>query len=221
MALGNRAEYLLFLWRLGYLWNEVGDKKRTKLSWMRFGQLASFAQTVVREKVPGDFVEFGTWRGGSLCLVAHLWEKMGQHRTLWGFDSFEGLPASSSARDGAALRPGMFGNTDFDEVRAFFTGKGLSSVRLVKGWFQDTLPQLEGHRFALCHIDVDLHDSVKLVLERAYPRMAPGGIVIIDDYGHPHCNGATVATEEFFVGRKERIQKIPGIDGSCWVRCGF
>ncbi len=221
LALGKTLEHCAFHARLGRYWREVGNQRRTRVSWVRFAQLARFAGQVVRDRVAGDYdAEFGVWRGGSLFLVASRWRELGQQRDLLGFDSFAGLPAPDQARDGSDLHRGQFGDVALEEVRGFFAAHGLDRVTLVPGWFEETAARLDGRRLALCHVDADLHDSVQVALAAAYDRVSPGGILVIDDYRHPDCAGATIAVEEFFASRPETIRQTPGVDCSAWVRKG-
>jgi hypothetical protein len=76
----------------------------------------------------------------------------------------------------------------------------MSRVRIVPGWFQDTFPSVTAAQIALLNIDADWYASVKLCLETFYDRVADGGFVSFDDYGHwPGCRQAV---DEFFAARK-------------------
>jgi hypothetical protein len=208
----------VFLREFGETWALVGNRKRTRLKWYRFAQLGLLARIVVSNGIPGHYAEFGTWRGGSLYLVAKQWELLRQQRTLYGFDSFEGLPEPDPVRDGHDLYAGMFDDTSYEEVLAFFREQAMSRVRLVPGWFEETIATVDDVPLALCHIDADCYDGCKLALERTYDNMAPGGFIVLDDYRQPSCSGATIAAEEFFARRQETIQMAPGIDCSGWIQ---
>lgn len=225
LALGAAMDQRLFEQMLGPVYDEVKDFKRTRVMWPRLAQLAGFARAVVRLGVPGDYAEFGTWRGGTLYMVAETWRRLEQTRELMAFDSFESLPPTA-ARDGDALHKGQFADVDVEEVRAFFAGKGLSRVKLIKGWFDKTIGQLEGRTLALAHIDCDTYDSTVAVLDRVWRALSPGGFLVVDDYGHPDCPGVMIAIEEFFAKREEVVWQTPmpesatspGMNCSCWVR---
>mgnify|MGYP001171008972 CR=1 FL=1 len=227
LALGAALDERLFVQMLGPVYDEVKDFKRTRVMWPRLAQLAALARSVVRLGVPGDYAEFGTWRGGTMYIVAETWRRLEQTRELLAFDSFEGLPPTA-ARDGDALHKGLFADVDVEEVRAFFSGKGLSRVKLVKGWFDQTIGQLDGRTLALAHIDCDTYDSTVAVLSRVWERLSPGGFLVVDDYGHPDCPGVMIAIEEFFAKRDEVVWQTPmpdsaqspGLNCSCWVRKG-
>lgn len=225
LALGAALDERLFVQMLGPVYDEVKDFKRTRVMWPRLAQLAGLARSAVRLGVPGDYAEFGTWRGGTLYVVAETWRRLEQTRELLAFDSFEGLPPTA-ARDGDALHKGQFADVDVEEVRAFFAGKGLSRVKLIKGWFDRTIGQLEGRTLALAHIDCDTYDSTVAVLDRVWSALSPGGFLVVDDYGHPDCPGVMIAIEEFFAKREEVVWQTPmpesaqspGMNCSCWVR---
>ncbi len=217
-ALGRELDYQHFLRRFGSIYAEVGGFRRTRMAWQRFGQLGAFAERVAREQLAGDYAEFGTWRGGSLYLVARLWRDLGFPRDLLGFDSFQGLPAPDPLRDGHRIHAGMFSDVDYDEVVGFFKAQELSRVHLVRGWFHETIKTVRDRPLSLCHIDADCYESVRFVLENVYENIVPGGYVVVDDYRHPDCSGATIAVEEFFARRQEVIRQVPGIDCSCWIQ---
>ncbi len=218
VTLGRELDHAQFTREFGAIYDEVGGHKRTRMAWQRFGQLGRLARLVVREGIPGCYAEFGTWRGGSLYLVARQWHEMNEDRDLLGFDSFAGLPEPDPVRDGHRLYAGMFADADYDETVRFFAEQGLPRVQLVRGWFEDTIGELGDRQLALCHIDADCYAGVKFSLERTFEQTAIGGYVVFDDYQHPDCSGATIAVEEFFARRPEIIRHTPGIDCSCWIR---
>lgn len=84
-------------------------------------------------------------------------------------------------------------------------------VRFLKGWFRDTLPKAPIERLAVLRLDGDMYESTREALEHLYPRLSPGGYLIVDDYHVvPGCRRAV---DEF---RKQRhvTEKIVDIDGS-------
>ena len=109
-------------------------------------------------------------------------------RRVWGFDSFEGLPppdeATYPADRGDRLHQFAQLAVSLDEVTDNFRRVGLWSdqVRLVKGWFKDTVPGRRIEKIAVLRLDGDLYESTIQVLEEFYPRLSPGGFCIIDDF---------------------------------------
>ena len=126
------------------------------------------------KNLDGIIAEFGVFRGETLL---HMANQMGQERRIYGFDSFEGLPENW----GALLPKGHFKTTipEFDDPR----------ISLEIGWFDKTLPRflrIESRLFSLIHIDCDLYDSTKYVLEMLRPYLQKGTVIVFDEYyGYP------------------------------------
>jgi O-methyltransferase len=153
---------------------------------------------VLWANIPGSFVECGVWRGGSAAVMALAIRHSGQGRDLHLFDSFEGLPEPtekdgpqareySGGRASGALKSVDQCKAGLDEVQSFLLGRlGLdaSKVHFHVGWFQDPLsrdaPKLGP--IALLRLDGDWYESTRLCLEHLYPLVAPGGMIILDDY---------------------------------------
>lgn len=162
-------------------------------------------ETVLAERIPGDLLEAGAYRGGHCVwmrgvLTAHDVTD----RTVWVADSFQGLPQPDPATDpddavAHALLKGI-GSFDVDllSVRATFARYGLTEgVRFLPGWFADTLPDAPIDQLALLRLDGDWFSSTREALEAMAPRVVPGGFVIIDDYGLPlGCRRAVDAYRE-------------------------
>jgi O-methyltransferase len=164
---------------------------------LRLGNLHRLAREIDRSSIPGDVVECGVYNGGSAALMASVCVRSPLERTIWLFDSFEGLPPPTE-KDGAQARTcGWWCHGDLSKVRAVFSRMRIpkSRFRIVKGWFHDTFPSAEVGDIALLHIDADWYDSVRLCLERFYDSVQPGGYVDVDDYGH--WEGCRRATDEF------------------------
>lgn len=139
--------------------------------------------------VDGCVIECGVWRGG---MVAGIAEVMGPEREYFLFDSFEGLPAATNIDGPAALAwqsattaPGYHENctASIEEAQAAMKMSGAANCSLVKGWFDQTLPNFRPPRpIALLRLDGDWYDSIRICLEHLSPYLAPNGIVIVDDY---------------------------------------
>jgi len=163
-------------------------------------------QDVVGRKIPGDVVECGTARGGSAALMGLLLKELAPQRTLWVFDTFEGMPQPTEADPDwtATLYTGKC-RADVEEVSALFDRLGASpNYRLVKGLFQQTLPTCDVGPIALLHLDCDWYESMKTCLEQLFDRVSRGGVIQIDDYGH--WAGARKAVDEFFHKRSLDVQ---------------
>lgn len=165
----------------------------------RLDNLQQCVETVLAENIPGDLIETGVWRGGCTVLMRAILRAHGdQTRTVWVADSFEGLPRPDAERF-PADRGDTHHEVDYlsvseDEVRETFRRYGLldGQVRFLKGWFGETLPRAPIERLAVLRLDGDMYQSTIDALEALYPRLSPGGFVIVDDYGAiPACREAT------------------------------
>lgn len=162
--------------------------------------------------VPGDIVECGVSTGHGILYWSLLCELTGQHRTVWGFDSFAGFPPSTEA-DRKADRSFYTQEHDYTSppemvMKVLSDGRVAdefvsTSVRLVKGYFEDSLSRYDG-RIALLHLDCDLYESIRTCLDRLYDRVQPGGVIMIDEYDDPNFPGARQAVDEFFRDKPEK-----------------
>lgn len=167
--------------------------------------LYELAADLNRRGVAGDVVECGVWNGGSAALMGVAMARTPPlvPRTFWLFDSFQGLP-EPTAEDGRKVRSLFFKGWcagSAARVREAFQQLGLplDPVRIVPGWFDQTLAQTPVGEIALLHVDADWYESVKIVLETYYDKVAPGGYVIFDDYGF--FQGCDRAVDEFMARR--------------------
>lgn len=150
--------------------------------------------------VPGDVMEAGVYRGGTAKLLKDVMAGRGDRQLLL-FDSFEGMKHTDDRVD--RHRPGDFSDTSLEAVTALVGDDDFIVYR--KGWIPQTFAGLEDRTFAFVHIDLDLYQSILDSLRYVYPRLAPGGVLILDDYGFASCPGARRAVDEFFVGKPERV----------------
>lgn len=137
--------------------------------------------------VPGAFAECGVYRGGNLRLLAQA------GRTVYGFDTFTGLPAESWQPD-EIHKPGEFADLNMAAIERDLVG--CDNVRLVHGLFPDSAQQLEDERFAFVHLDFDFYESTRVAIAWFVPRMPSGGVIVFDDYDWAHCPGVRRAIEE-------------------------
>uniref|UniRef100_A0A6C0HNS3 Methyltransferase domain-containing protein n=1 Tax=viral metagenome TaxID=1070528 RepID=A0A6C0HNS3_9ZZZZ len=151
-----------------------------------------------------SFVECGVAKGGCLAMMKFA---SGENNKIFGFDSFEGMPnitkedldddynKSCPLTDLGNLSGGITNvyNT-FDKLSL-----NMNNVKLVKGFFQDTLQIKENidniGEIAVLRLDGDWYESTKICLDKLYDSVIEGGIIIIDDYGH--FVGAKRAVDEF------------------------
>jgi hypothetical protein len=141
---------------------------------------------VVADKVPGDFVECGVWRGGSSIYArAALDAHGGADRLVWLCDSFEGMPARTA--DDLAdpeLKGTTYLEVSLENVQENFRRFDLldDRVKFVKGWFSDSLPAAPIKTISILRLDGDYYSSTMDALTALYDKVSPGGYIIIDDY---------------------------------------
>lgn len=151
----------------------------------RLDNVRHCVESVLREEVPGDFVETGAWRGGTTIFFRALLKAYGvSDRSVWVADSFEGMPVSEGERDGPDLSKSVYLKVSLDNVKSNFNRFGLldNQVRFLKGWFCDTLPTAPIERIAVLRLDGDMYSSTMDALDNLYHKVSEGGYVIVDDY---------------------------------------
>jgi O-methyltransferase len=193
----------------------------TMVGLRRLDNLQACIERLVAEDVPGDLIETGVWRGGASIFMRGALEAYGdRERTVWVADSFQGLPkpdAQMYPRDeGDPLWRSRELAVPVEEVQRNFERFGLldDRVRFLAGWFRDTLPNAPVERLSLIRLDGDMYESTAVALESLYPKLSPGGFVIVDDYGVP---GARAATDDFRGERgiEEPLERIDWV-GAFW-----
>ncbi len=176
---------------------EVREASLTYCGPPKLETLARCAEIVNEQKIRGQFLEAGVALGGSAIVMARL---KGDRRLVL-YDVF-GLIPPPSERDGEDAHKrfgviakgesvGLGGNTYYGyvqdlqrQVSANLERFGVDllrdEVKLVAGLFADTLKPIEP--VALAHVDCDWYDSVTICIDRIAPMLAPGGIIVFDDY---------------------------------------
>lgn len=178
---------------------------------------------VSRAGIGGDVVECGVWRGGSSMLAALTCLELSDVRTLWLYDTFAGMTepgaedvkwsgesaaAELAAEDRAAGAWSTWAYATLDDVRANMAGTGYppDRIRYVAGKVEDTIPAELPESIALLRLDTDWYESTRHELLHLWPLLAPGGVLIIDDYGH--WQGARRAVDEFFADNPVLLHRI-------------
>jgi O-methyltransferase len=168
--------------------------------------LYNLVQRVSSLNLAGDIVECGVWNGGSAAIMALANTTQKENcidRSIWLFDSFQGLPQATE-KDGTIERQSYFegwNKGDIHKVKQVFAKLGLSldQVKIIPGWFNDTLGTAAVEQIAILLIDADWYDSVKIVLDTFYDKVVPGGFVILNDYNT--WEGCNRALDDFLTER--------------------
>jgi hypothetical protein len=188
----------------------------------RIVALRDAVRYVVCAGVPGALVECGVWRGGSMMVVASTLVELGvDDRELYLFDTFTHMPfpgdedvdlfgtRAADAYD-EAVAAEAYRYLPFEEVRAALAGTGYPVERMhfVPGMVEDTIHEGAQEEIALCRLDTDWYRSTQHEMAHLYPRIAAGGVLIVDDYGH--FMGAKQAVDEYFAahGPEVLLQRI-------------
>lgn len=170
---------------------DIPTVAHTMIGLRRLRHLRYVSEIVIREKIPGDFMEAGVWRGGACILMRGVLAVRGDtSRSIWLADSFAGLPPPDPRYEKDRFTLFNFHErrelaVDVKIVRENFARYNLldGQVRFVEGLFKDTLPALKDIRLSILRLDGDLYSSTMDILVNLYDRVTPGGFIIVDDYG--------------------------------------
>lgn len=189
----------------------------TMTSDVNISALCHAARYISRCNIQGDVVECGVWRGGSIMAAAITLLAERDLRVLYLYDTFDGMPPPGTV-DRVALSKtpaadlleeadrssNIWAYATIEEVRVNVasTGYPTHSVRFVQGKVEDTIPIEAPREIALLRLDTDWYSSTKHELQHLFPRLSPGGVVIIDDYGY--WEGSRKATDEYI--NENRLQ---------------
>ena len=175
----------------------------------RIFALIQAVRYIQKRAIPGSIVECGVWKGGSMAATALvLLEKNDVSRDLYLFDTFQGM-TEPTAKDvdysGVSASKVLVGDPGFKcenaplaEVKEYLYATGYPSERIhfIAGRVEDTIPASAPESIALLRLDTDWYESTRHELIHLFPRLASGGVIIIDDYGH--WRGSALACDEYF-----------------------
>jgi hypothetical protein len=194
---------------------------------VRMDNLLACITDVIKNNVPGDFIETGVWRGGCTIFMRAILKSFGvSDRVVWAADSFEGLPEPDPVlypKEAKAYKSAAMSKyynklaVSLEEVKRNFAAYGLldDQVKFLKGWFKDTLPKAPIAKLAIVRLDGDYYESTRDSLENLYDKLSAGGFVIIDDYGEDSWTYCRKAVDEF---REKRgiADELIRVDKPCW-----
>lgn len=158
----------------------------------RWAAIEELGDYLVCAEIPGDYCEFGIYRGNTLGYAERICGPAMPHMRFFGFDSFQGLPKPQGI-DAVDDYTSHFTEGQFaapqDEVLAHMRGMGvdLSKIVLVPGWFDQSLTDDNVARYgvdkvAAAWIDCDLYESTVPVLDFLTKRLVVGSIILFDDW---------------------------------------
>lgn len=178
----------------------------------RLVSLIRAVEHLCQQKIEGDFVECGVWKGGSAMAMALALKSLGDvSRKIHLYDTFDGMSeptvkdesidgksAEIQLKTSAKENPNsVWCYSSLDEVQANMrsTLYPEQNIAFVKGKVEETIPRHIPESIALLRLDTDWYESTKHELEHLFPRLVRGGVLIIDDYGH--WKGSRRAVDEY------------------------
>jgi hypothetical protein len=186
-------------------------QKATMISIERAKSLYDACEYLAQNKIPGDWVECGVWKGGAAMIMAHKITKGGLPRNLYLYDTFEGMSSPTDndvdlhgteakqalQEQDKDLAESVWCFAPLDEVKRNIASTGLEydSVVYCQGKVEETIPDTMPEHISLLRLDTDWYESTKHELVHLYPRLVSGGALIIDDYGF--WKGCRKAVDEF------------------------
>lgn len=178
----------------GKIWPGYAD---TMIGLKRLDNLQFCVETAIRERVEGDLIETGVWRGGACILMRAILAAYAiDNRKVYVADSFAGLPKPDEktfpADKGDRHHTFEVLAVSQEQVADNFRRYGLldDQVVFLKGWFKDTLPTAPIEKLAVLRLDGDMYGSTMDTLTNLYSKLSRGGFCIIDDYALTGCRKA-------------------------------
>jgi O-methyltransferase len=170
---------------------------------------------ILEKDIKGDFIECGVAAGSQIGAMQQAMLDKQISRSIWGFDSFEGIPFAGI---NDTEQPGI-GEIDINKIGLLETTSIASysqedvlknfqlwnlptnNLKLIKGWFENTIEPTskEIKEIAMLRLDGDLYSSTYVCLEHLFEKVVSGGIIIIDDW---NLTGCQKAVKKFIDGRK-------------------
>lgn len=205
------------------IWKQVSPFTMTSVE--RGYSLFKSVEYIVKNKIPGDFVECGVWKGGSCMLMAMSLKLFGDNdRKIYLYDTYEGMPEPTKEdviswngrsvlekweEDKSGTR-NNFGSwaVGLNEVKANVSNSNYpeDNFIFVPGDVAQTLKKVKPDNISLLRLDTDWYASTVEELETLYPLLVEKGVLIIDDYGH--FDGARKAVDEYFQNKPILLNRI-------------
>ena len=210
-------------------------REHTMTSPERILALCNAVEYLSTNNVAGDFVECGVWRGGSMAAAARTLAYSGRSdRTLWMYDTYDGMSEPTdldidlrgqTAEQLMSMQdrsdPGsVWCCSQLEQVKTTMAQSGypIDRVKFIVGKVEETLPIEVPDKIALLRLDTDWYESTRCEMEFLFPKLVPGGVLIVDDYGH--WDGCRRAVDEYFQ-RNQLTMLLNRIDytGRVGVHC--
>jgi O-methyltransferase len=197
----------------------------TMIGLKRLDSLQRCAVDVIENKIPGDFIETGVWRGGACIFMRGILKAYEiTDRIIWVADSFQGLPKPDPSRYPADANDSLWTKSflavPLDAVKCNFQRYGMldEQVKFIPGLFRVSLPAAPIERLAILRLDGDMYESTMDSLRSLYPKLSVGGYVIIDDYFLDSCRKAVHDFRAFYAISDKIFQVEDGLS-AYWRKC--
>ncbi|MDJ0796242.1 MAG: TylF/MycF/NovP-related O-methyltransferase [Calothrix sp. MO_167.B12] len=186
----------------------VNTAQEKSLAW-RLHTL-TWAAKICRD-IPGDFVECGVYHGFSLAVVAAYIDFENVDKTLYLYDTFEGIPEeyNSENRSNAVYQKEIAEDKDaiYKQVQQKFAK--YHNVKIVRGFVPNTFQEACPERIAFLHLDMNSSKSEIAALEVLFDKVTPGGMIVFDDYGWSGYVKQKIAEDAFMQERGHDILELP------------
>ena len=186
---------------------------------IRIFNLLQSLRYLKNKKIDGDYVECGVWKGGNIILFKKFIEEEDKDskKNIFAFDTFEGmtepdkndydissnLSADVLLQSDKTKETNLWGVCSLESVKKNIQScvNSKENIRFIKGPVENTLDVTSNlpDKISLLRLDTDWYNSTKKELDILYDKVSPGGIIIIDDYGH--WGGSKKAVDDFFLNK--------------------
>ncbi len=165
-------------------------------------------ERVLQKKVPGDVVELGCYEGTSALFEARLLQALAPEKKLWLYDSFEGLPEKTKEDQSASGEWFKGGELRASRARLQknFVKAALPIPEITRAWFFELDPEDLPEEICFAFLDGDFYESIMDSFKLVWPKMAEGGVIIVDDYQNPALPGAAKAVDEWLKGHPAQLR---------------
>ena len=151
---------------------------------------------IENNNIPGDILEFGTFRAGTTVFIGKLLKKLGSRRQIISYDTFDGFPEKKNLLD--IFDDRKYINSDFQTVVNYCKGY---NIELIRGDIIETIREFKSKPIALSFFDTDNYSATKMALEKVYPHISKNGILAFDHYYSKEWGntvGERIAAKEYF-----------------------
>lgn len=180
----------------------------------RIYMLIKSVEYIIARNIPGDFVECGVWRGGSVMAIAQTLKNLGvTNRKIWLYDTFDGMTEPSESDldwSGKIAKDVLLKQKKVDEKLNTHAFASINAVKknlrtidynfdnyiFVEGDVKETLMRNFPKSISLLRLDTDWYDSTLVELQQLFPLLEKDGIIILDDFGQ--WAGSRKAATEYF-----------------------